>query len=151
MKWFRKQNAVENRINAEVKEIVEKTIDSVLTKATENSHNILKLQKDISSLTEEKRTLKDDLADLQKQKELEKTEIEHLVALKEQRMELTIQKKEVELERKFQEKELELRKKGFDEMVNHINKQSEDMKSLYGQILERLPNVNMEIKEKRGK
>lgn len=145
MFWNKKTNQTE----AKISEIVRETINNALEKATKESVNILSLQKDISKLTEEKRTLKDDLADLKKAKELEKTEIEHLVALKEQRMELTIQQKELKLEKEFQQKELALRQKGYEEMVANIQKAGEDMKLLYGEILRRLPNVNLQLK--RGK
>ena len=137
-------------VEKKISEIVRETINNALDKATKEQVNILSLQKDISKLTEEKRTLKDDLADLKKAKELEKIEIEHLVALKEQRMELTIKQKEVQLEHDFQKKELALRQKGYEEMTAHIKKVGEDTKSLYSEILARLPNVNMEI-NKRSK
>ena len=65
-------------------------------------------------------------------------------------MELTIKQKEVQLEHDFQKKELALRQKGYEEMTAHIKKVGEDTKSLYSEILARLPNVNMEI-NKRSK
>lgn len=143
--FWNKKNQTESKIS----KIVEETINLALEKATKESVNILSLQKDISKLTEEKRVLKDDLADLKKAKELEKTEIEHLVALKEQRMELTIQQKEIKLEKEFQQKELALRQKGYEEMTANIKKAGEDMKHLYSEILQRLPNVNVEVKRNR--
>lgn len=131
--WWSKRGT--SKVESKISEIVRESVNNALEKATKEQINILSLQKDISKLTEEKRVLKDELADLKKAKELEKIEIEHLVALKEQRMELSIQQKEVKLERDYQQKELVLRQKGFDEMVTYIKKQGEDMRRLYGEIL----------------
>ena len=130
----------------EIEGMVTASIERVYKDALKNSNNVLDLQNQIDNLTTEKRKIKDDLLDLKKAKELEKTEIEHLIALKEERMNLKMSQKEVELEGKYQQKELELRKKTYDEMVTHIEKVATDTKELYGKIMERLPNVNVRMK-----
>jgi hypothetical protein len=134
-----------------INDLVMASMKQVFEDATKDSKNLVQLQNQISTLTEDRRTLKDELADIRKQKELEKIEIEHLVALKEERLKLQIDQKEVALEKIFQAKELELRKQAYDDMVKRIEKAGGDMKEIYNKIMERLPNVNMEIKERRGK
>jgi hypothetical protein len=130
-----------------INDLVMASMKQVFEEATRDSKNLVQLQNQISTLTEERRTLKDELADIRKQKELEKIEIEHLVALKEERLKLQIDQKEVALEKIFQAKELELRKQAYDDMVKRIEKAGNDMKEIYTEIMNRLPNVNVKMKK----
>ena len=131
-----------------INDLVIASMKQVFEDATKDSKNLIQLQGQVSHLTEERRNFKDELADIRKQKELEKIEIEHLVALKEERLKLQIDQKEVALEKVFQAKELELRKQSYVDMVKGIEKAGDDMKEIYNKIMERLPNVNLEIKRK---
>ena len=121
---------------------VEKSYKGAMT----DQNTVLSLQQQIDNFTVEKRKLKDELADLKKAKELEKTEIDHLVALKEERMTVQMEQKDVALEKKFQKKELELRQKAYEDMVGRIEKAGDDMKEIYKEIMARLPNINVKMK-----
>lgn len=141
MKWFKHSRGI-----GELEEIVSKSVRVAVESSLKDSKHILTYQRDINVLTDERRKLKDELADIKKEKELEKIEIEHLVALKEERMKLEMSQKEVALEKEFQKKELSLAKKSYTDMVDRINKASEDMKQIYSEIMLRLPNVNLKGK-----
>jgi len=145
--WKPTLSKLEQRVNDAVTETVKK----ILNDSLKDTDNAIKLHKEVDALTEERRKLKDDLADIKKQKELEKTEIEHLVALKEERMKLQISQKEVELEKQFQKREIDLMQKNHTDAMKRIEKAGDDMKEIYKEIMLRLPNVNLDIKEKRGR
>ena len=122
------------------------TIKSAIEEVLNIKDNSLSLKKTIEDLMDEKRRIKDELADLKKEKELEKVEIEHLIALKEERMKLQISQKEVQLEKDFQKKEIGLMQKNHEDSLKRIEKAGDDMKDIYKEIMLRLPNVNVKMK-----
>ena len=146
MWWNKKVSDAEDPLVKRIDKTVSETVKKIVNNSLKDAESTLKLHKEVDMLTEERRKLKDDLADIKKQKELEKTELEHLVALKEERMTLQISQKEVELEKVFQKKELNLRQKAYDDMIARIEKAGMDMKEIYKEILVRLPNVNVKMK-----
>ncbi len=138
-KFFR---SLIRREKADFESLIGTAVETSYKKTMSDRNTVLALQQNIDNLTVEKRRIKDELADLKKAKEIERVEIDHLVALKEERMELQISQKEIAMEKKFQKKELELRQRAYEDMVERINKAGSDMKEIYEKIMERLPNVN---------
>ncbi len=96
------------------------------------------LKKEITELKEEK-------ADIQFEKNMEEKELSHLVKMKEEKQNIESTKKELELSKKFQDKEMDLQKEYFEKQLAQINDARKEMRELYGQIMERLPNVNWTI------
>lgn len=72
---------------------------------------------DILILNKTIRRLKDDIADLSTTKKMEIREIEHLVKIKEEKLNIEHEKKTVELERTFQQKEMDMQTGYHDKFV----------------------------------
>lgn len=116
-----------------------------------------KLEKELEALRVERLDLKDEVGDLKLKKKVEEEDIKHMVMMKEERLDLKHLKKTAELEAEYATKnagaELEKQKaigevkdKYRDKAEAVLEKQVNDMKDMYGQILERLPNVAVKLK-----
>ena len=100
----------------------------------------------IDELNVEVEKLKTEIKNLQLDKRIEEEEIKHLVKMKEEKNLIEMQKKEISLQREFQEKEMSLQSKYHEKVIATIEESRKETKELYSAIMERLPNVNMEIK-----
>lgn len=89
--------------------------------------------------------LRREIADLKHEKGLEEKEISHLVKMKEEKIEIETKKKELELQEKFMKDTAELQKKFHEKTVQLLEKHQAQFQDTYQKIMERLPNVNMEI------
>lgn len=134
--------------NKQLKKAVKEAIEAITNETTCQYTEILTSAKSLAALTEELRIAKDELADVKKKKELEMQEFEHLVKLKEERQKLALETERVKLSGEFQKKEGELQKEYFEKTLKNIEKASYDIKDVYKQILERLPNVNVKMQGK---
>lgn len=112
---------------------------------TSITDDISKLSSQVKSLKKQKEELQDEVRSAKKEKEMEELELKHLIAMKEERMQLDIEKKTVELEKTYQTKEMELIKSNFKEVLNTIDKSTKDTKDLFTAIMKVLPNVNLDI------
>lgn len=99
------------------------------------------LERQIEELKKEKK-------ELELTKTLEEREIKHLVKLKEEKQVVEFSKQKLELQEKFQTKEMELLKKYQEDMIKLIQTEHSKIQDIYSKIMERLPNVNMEIKKR---
>ena len=100
------------------------------------------------SLRKEKADLEHRIRELEHKKELEEKELTHLVKMKEEKQLIEATKKELELQKKFNEKEMALQNEYHKKNLDIISKEHVDIKEIYKQIMERLPNVNVEVKRK---
>lgn len=101
--------------------------------------------KKMQELKVEIRELREEKEDLEFKKKMEEKEIAHLVKMKEEKMEIATEKERLELTQQFQEKEMELQKEYFEKVMTAVKEGQKKMEDIYTKILERLPNVNMEI------
>lgn len=112
--------------------------------------SVNELIKEIKSLVgpkEEIPKLKRELKELELQKTMDERDIRHLVKLQQEKHEVEFQKKEVELQKQFQLKEMELQTKYHTDIVAKIEEFAKEQRSTYAEIMKRLPNVNMSIKQ----
>ena len=135
-----------------LKKEIETNITKGLDEAVGEKTELLNLQDEIKNLKDETITAKEDvanakeeLAQLTSDKKIEEREIEHLVKLKEETLNLEMQKKEVTLEKEYNEKEMTLLKEGHEKLLDMIKENENKMDGFYKKILDRLPNVNMDI------
>ena len=98
------------------------------------------------ALLDENRKLKDDIADLRQKKKMEDENIRHLVKIKEESLDIAHERKTVELERKQQDAIATVKDKYREKQESTLQKQIEDGKQMYSEILARLPNVNVRLK-----
>ena len=115
-----------------------------------------KLQKEIENYSDERMflkksiaTLKEEIAELKTTKIMEEREIKHLVKMKEEKLDIEYKKKELELKDSFKDKEMKLQTSYHDKSISQIEVARTEMKEVYTAIMERLPNVNMEINRGR--
>lgn len=102
----------------------------------------------VSVLEKKILSLKDDIGELELKKRLEEREIKHLVKMKEEKMDIEAIKTRLSLQGDFQTKEMELQKKYHSDILSQITKAEDKFQDIYKSILERLPNVNVEMKKK---
>ncbi len=99
----------------------------------------------VLQLKKQTRKLKDDLEDLKTTKKMEQREIEHLVKLKEEKLNIEHQKKEIELQKEFQAKEMVLQTKYHKDIIGKIEESAKEQRQTYTEIMKRLPNVNVRL------
>lgn len=100
------------------------------------------------ALKKEKADLEHRIRELEHKKELEEKELTHLIKMKEEKQFIEAQKKEIELQKRFNDKEMVLQTEYHKKNLDIISKEHADIKEIYKQIMERLPNVNVEVKRK---
>ena len=83
----------------------------------------------------------------QHKKELEETEIKHLIKMKEEKNQLELDKEKVKMEADYQKKEMDMMKKHHEKILESLGESKKDIKEVYVKIMERLPNVNMSINQ----
>ena len=104
------------------------------------------LEKEKEELQEEVRRLKDDLESLKTKKKIEEEDIKHMVKLKEERLEVENEKKLLGFERDKERAIAVVKDEYRDKLEQRLHTEVESMKEMYGQILERLPNLNARMK-----
>ena len=108
--------------------------------------DIQNLEDERDGLTDENRKVKDELAELKQKRKMEDEDIRHLVKIKEEKLDLNHQKKVVESERQQQEAIAKVKDEYRDKQESTLQKQIEDGKKMYAEILARLPNVSVRLK-----
>lgn len=97
----------------------------------------------IKNLEKEKRQLKEDLADLKLKKKLEEEDIKHMVKINNERKDIELEKEKIKLMRGAAEEVAQVKDSYRDKTEQQLEKQLVNMKGMYGEILERLPNYNI--------
>ena len=133
--WFRIDTS---KLGQAVKDAVTEALNNQETRYKKAGD----LEKEIAKLKEEK-------GDLELKKRMEQEEIKHLVKMKEEKQLIEATKKELELRAEYQKKEMALQTQYHEKQIEQIDDARTEMREIYKEIMERLPNVNMEIK--RGK
>tara|TARA_R110000803_G_scaffold210685_3_gene283218 strand:+ start:8136 stop:8522 length:387 start_codon:yes stop_codon:yes gene_type:complete len=119
---------------------------SLIKERDELREEVTELKRELperDQLREEVRKLKDDIAGLKSKKKIEEEDIKHMVRLKEERMEVANEKKSLEMEREKDKAIAEVKDNYRDKLEGRLEKEVGNMKEMYGQILERLPNINV--------
>lgn len=98
------------------------------------------------SLEKEKKTLKEEVADLKLKKKIEDEDIKHLVKLKQEQQEVEFAKRTVQMDGEKAEAIAEVKDKYRDKMEEQLKAETDNIKTMYGEILKRLPNVNVKLK-----
>ena len=103
------------------------------------------LQAKINDLEVQRTDLHRTVEDLKSKKKIEEEQIKHLVKIKDEKRELEFKRKEMDLEAK-KATEIAGVKDGYrDKLEENLIKQKDDIKGMYAQILERLPNINAKL------
>lgn len=103
---------------------------------------MFKQKRVVEGYRREIRELKDKLADLKKEKEIEETTIKHFVKMKEERQDVELQKRELEIKEKYQDKEATMMKKYYESTIDMLD-------NFKSEILRRLPDISMVVGGKK--
>jgi vacuolar-type H+-ATPase subunit I/STV1 len=126
---------------------VSDAVSSALRGFKNEEEEVIKLTQLINGLKKQVRTTKDELEEVKLTKKIESRDIEHLVKMKEEKQTIELQKKEIELQKQYNDKEMSLLKDHHAKTLNLIEQTKKEFQGLYQQIIDRLPNVNLEIKK----
>ncbi len=100
----------------------------------------------IKSLREQKHDLSLEVEKVKLEKKNEMEETKHLVKLRDEKREIEFKKKEMDLEAQKAKDIAEVKDAYRDKMEAQLKNETENIKVMYGQILERLPNVRVGLK-----
>ena len=88
---------------------------------------------------------KNELAEFRHKKKMEEEDLKHMMKIKEEGLEIQLSKKEIEMQKELDKKLLEAHEKYRDKAEIALEAQIKNLKEMYGQILNRLPNINAKI------
>jgi seryl-tRNA synthetase len=106
-------------------------------------------ENEIERLKDEKRKLKEELEELKLQKKMEEEDIKHMVKINNERKEIELEKEKVKLMKEKDEAIAKVKDDYRDKTEKQLERQLTDMRGMYTEILERLPNYNVKVKEDR--
>lgn len=109
------------------------------------------LETEIDGLRTERRTLKDEVEDLKSKRKVEDEQLKHLLKIKEEKMDLEFQKKVHDAEVKKQNEVAAVKDQYRDKVEAELKSRHSQLQEMYGQILARLPDVNVALSGKVGK
>jgi len=122
-----------------------KEMKRILANNKKLSEKVDTMTDELDTLTTERRNLKDEIEDLKVKKKISEEDIKHMVKMREERLELQFEKKQVEADKEYQTKLHNMSNTYRDKAEKQLEKESKDMKDMYGQVLERLPNVTARL------
>lgn len=104
------------------------------------------LETEVSDLWKERGDLKKEVEYLKLQKKIETEDIKHMVKIKEEKMVVENERKQLERDREKDGEIAKVKDSYHDKVEKNLEKQLDNMKSMYGEILDRLPNVNVKLR-----
>lgn len=106
------------------------------------------LKAETKGLREERRNLKDDLRDIRGKHKIEEQQTKHLVKMREEEMALKLDQQTLALEREKNADVAKVKDEYRQKMESQLSKETDRITKMYEQILQRLPDVNLAIKQK---
>lgn len=107
------------------------------------------VRNEIEAVSKAKSTLEKELKELKLDKTIEKRDIAHMIKVKEEKNSLELQREKLDLEKEFIKKESDLNKKHHNAILETTVESQKDLKSMYSEVMKRLPNVNVEVKRSK--
>lgn len=138
------------RNDKEIQKENEKLVKRVEQLETELGAEKTSLKTTIESLERDKKSLKEEVADLELKKKIEEEDIKHMVKIKEEKMDLEYEKKALALER---EKDREIAKIKDDyqgKIEKNLEKQLAEVKETTDKIMALVPDINVKLKGQVG-
>ena len=137
--WFKDMKIVRKTVQL-IAEKIQAQIDSDMNEITQALDSKKQLEKDISKLTLE-------LNEIKHQKKIEEEDLKHMVKMKEEALNIKFQKKELELQQKHDSEVATVKDEYRDKIETRLEQEGEKMLDMYKQVLDRLPNVNLEMRK----
>jgi len=117
-----------------------------LFRKTESEEELEMLRTQKTELEKEIKSLKEEVAGLKLKKKIEDEDIRHMVKIKQEALEIEHKKKNMDVEAAKNAEIAECKDAYRDKMEMFLQKQVQDVKEMYAQILKRLPDVNVRLK-----
>lgn len=108
------------------------------------------LKREREQLRTQIRELKDKVADLKHEKKLSDEDIKHMVRIEKERIEVENEKKQLERDRVQQEAIAKVKDEYRDKMERRLETEVKNIKSMYDEILKRLPTVTVRQQDVRS-
>jgi len=89
------------------------------------------------------RDLKDNIAGLKNDKKIAEEDIKHMVRIREEKLEVENERKNLERDRQQQEAIATVKDEYRDKLEKRLQTEVNNIKEMYGQILQRLPTVTV--------
>lgn len=105
-----------------------------------------KLIEEKKSLEKDVKRLKEEVEDLKLKKKISDEDIKHMVKLKMEAVDMDYKKRELVLEKKTVDEIAKVKDSYRDKHEAQLSKETDNIRQMYAQILERLPNVNVRMK-----
>lgn len=102
----------------------------------------------VDKLQEEVYDLKVSKRQLQLDNKIKIEDIEHMTRIKEEKLDIEFDKKVIKVERKKDGEVLTIKNEYRDKVITLLEEGKKELASMYTQILERLPDINVAIKGK---
>lgn len=128
-----------------LKKTLKKVLNEILGKRLDGVPELIQEAKDLIGPAEDIGALKKELKELQLTKTMEQREIEHLVKLKEEKLDVEHQKKTLVLQGQFQKKEMDLQTEYHGKVMDELKEYNKRQDKFFEQVMERLPNVSAHI------
>lgn len=109
------------------------------------------LNRTIKSLEGDKKKLKEEVSDLTYKKKMETEDIKHMVKISAEKKDLEIEKEKMKLEGEKASEIATVKDTYRDKMETQLTEEKDTIKEMYSQILERLPNYNVNHAISEGK
>lgn len=103
------------------------------------------LELEVEKLKEEATKAKEELAEVKHKKKMEDEDIKHMVKMSKEAGEIDLKKKVMDCEKEKAEAIAVVKDEYRDKMEKRLQTEVSNIKEMYGQILERLPNVNAKL------
>lgn len=104
------------------------------------------LERERDQIVDDNRKLKDQLAALEQKRRMEDDELRHLVKMKESQLNMAHETRQLERDRAKDSEVATVKDQYRDKLEAFLQQQVKDIKEMYGEILGRLPNVNVRLK-----
>jgi membrane-associated HD superfamily phosphohydrolase len=131
--------------NKELKKLLKETKELFGNAVEEAGKQVTDLSKDVATLKKEKQDLTEQVEKLKLDAKIADEDIKHMVKMKEERLELDHQKKIAAVEKEKADAIADVKDKFRDKMEEQLAKESANIKEMYGEILKRLPDVNVAL------
>lgn len=106
------------------------------------------LELTIKTLKDEKFELEKDIDRLKCKKKIEEEDIKHMVKIKEQKLEIDYEKKVIAFERSKALEVAKVKDDYRDKIEKNLHERGTELRKMYNEILQRLPNINVEMRGK---
>ena len=130
-----------------VKSLVEKISKNIQSQLDTDLGEIAYAVESKKELEKEISALKIELNEIKHKKKMEEEDLKHMVKMREEALDVKFQKKVLDVTQEHSDKIAKVKDEYRDKIETRLEKETVNIKEMYNQILERLPNVNVALQK----